>query len=1210
MTGGDDRLYAFRANLMIAASAGTGKTFRLASLYVLLALGLTSMGEDDDALAAAPLSPARIAATTFSRAAAAEIRERVERVLGAVASGEFSDATAAYRDVLAARVRKIDGPDLASNAMRERATTALRDLPNALIDTLHGLAARQVRASALELGVSPAFEILDEQDARISTEAAIEDVLSAALAEGEPAAMDLLDAGGGLGPMRARIADFLDRIDEEGAELNDLDLPDHASSARQMGRELHQLCTALVAAQSKSFGEHAAAATVALSRWEDGAVEAADLSGALTPLFGVRSPSRPLPIEEAFTQFRDSITGESNPHRARRLAAFLADAPALGPRARAVGGLLSRIAERRFSARRRSGALGFGDLLRIARQALAAAPQRASAFDALLVDEFQDTSRAQRDLIYLLRERPPSRGAIRVTGRIPTAVDLEPSGLLLVGDRKQSIYGFRGADVTVFSRVAAELVGAEAVTALELGSQFEAGAKPNAGLISLVENRRSHPDILDFVNWFASEDFATTKFPFDIRYAASEHLVPAAGRADAPSSPRVVVVKDSDDDAAMAELPPSLRAIPASMREPLIAASLIDDAVRSSPFGSLAFRDVAVLVRRRATLPLLEFALARYGVPFIVAGRGLFDTPEVRDAGALLRLILDPYDRNALATVLRGPALTLNDTSLLLLSRPGEGLLPSREWFREPDAPAARLAPAERERLAHFQEVFEHVRKVCLGLAPADALRYVLETLGVEKVVAALPRSAQRMGNLERLIAIASSRGGSLPAFVRWLDQQIADQRDESEAAVVSDDEDAVKLLTIHASKGLEFRAVVLLDMAATPRAAPLTLALAPEQRATPARFMVRHVQKGGGTLFTPEGFAHGKMALARETAERRRLTYVAMTRAREHLFLLLPPGSPLGSAAAAMHAALNLCPSPPGAVVQPAAMYLARPAGSASETVNTEAALPFVARSDSAHASIAVATTPLATFADCPRRYRLIHELGLEPPRQAYGADSASIAEARALGTAAHKVLETWPLSRWGEPTNTDEVLAPLLTAVDADEMRPDAAAAREMAERVARFLGGPYAAHVRTDAAEVKRETSFAIEVKSNGRSLRLRGTIDLLVVLADGSAEIIDYKSSTRGAGHRFQLRAYGLAVRRRYGFATVRAGVASLADAPSWPELTPIGDADLNDFERRLGELCDRFAAARASECFAGIDAPDCVALGCAFLRHCHPAAQTR
>src|SRR6185436_122456 len=174
-------------------------------------------------------------------------------------------------------------------------------------------------------------------------------------------------------------------------------------------------------------------------------------------------------------------------------------------------------ARRRLAAgKRRAGALGFGDLLRIARDALRDRPEIARAvreeIDVLLVDEFQDTSRVQRDLVYLLREREDAAER-RPPGVPPEAAGLAPHGLFLVGDRKQSIYGFRGADVAVFARIAAELTGAAAGEALSLPEAAWSGVEPVADFVALRESRRSGAAILDFVNAFSSRDFAEDRAP-------------------------------------------------------------------------------------------------------------------------------------------------------------------------------------------------------------------------------------------------------------------------------------------------------------------------------------------------------------------------------------------------------------------------------------------------------------------------------------------------------------------------------------------------------------------------------------------------------------------------------------------------------------------------------------------------------------------------
>jgi ATP-dependent helicase/nuclease subunit A len=157
----DRVIYGFSRNVVVAASAGTGKTHRLTCLYVMLTLGLTSMGRSSRSEACPPLAVDRIVATTFSRAAALEIRARIERSLSAIAEGSPS---APFQAEIAARLAELESPPSPAE-LAARAGRALASLHEARVETLHGLAADLLRRHAYGLGLSPSLQVLEESEA-------------------------------------------------------------------------------------------------------------------------------------------------------------------------------------------------------------------------------------------------------------------------------------------------------------------------------------------------------------------------------------------------------------------------------------------------------------------------------------------------------------------------------------------------------------------------------------------------------------------------------------------------------------------------------------------------------------------------------------------------------------------------------------------------------------------------------------------------------------------------------------------------------------------------------------------------------------------------------------------------------------------------------------------------------------------------------------
>ncbi|MDB4998622.1 MAG: putative ATP-dependent helicase, partial [Myxococcaceae bacterium] len=457
MTPPDPPLFAFRRNLVLAASAGTGKTYTLVGVLVHLMLGASELGKPAGTLHG-PIDPNRIVATTFSRKAAAEIRSRVAIELEHLATG---DPRARYRMHLAEACRRAEVTPWSDLEVGRRARKALDRLAYARIGTLHGFATTLVKAHALELGLSPGFELADENEIAESALEVVRRVL-AVRAEEDPAAVrELVRATGSVDRLVEEIARALGRLDEEGQgpEALAIDTSDEVELDRIL-RETVDHARSL-SGDAKSGG----VASALVAAWEkvesaladEGAASDAAaidvLEKAVREFCQIRSVKGQSELMQTFFEFRKSMlpgtkTNESNPAKGERLARSWRMRREFAPRARAAQEILVAASRALARERQRSGVLGFGDVLRAARDLLRDHPHVAGeiseGLDALLVDEFQDTSRLQREIVELLWEKDPRR---RAAGTLPGLERVRPHGLFVVGDRKQSIYGFRGADV-------------------------------------------------------------------------------------------------------------------------------------------------------------------------------------------------------------------------------------------------------------------------------------------------------------------------------------------------------------------------------------------------------------------------------------------------------------------------------------------------------------------------------------------------------------------------------------------------------------------------------------------------------------------------------------------------------------------------------------------------------------------------------------------
>lgn len=1191
-------LPGLEVNQVVAASAGTGKTYLLSELYLALVLGLGSERVAAD----------RIVATTFSRAAAREIRERLAQRLSVVAGGQNLERDLGPRLLGLSRDRGIGGRELSARAER-----ALGELPRTLIDTLHGLCARVLRAHGPELGVHPGFSVLEEPAARDEAETVLEEVLSEAALEGRDQAESvrtLLDIGQGLDLTKPAVLDLTSVLDEEGVDADQLGRADHVADAEAIRATLIAAADRVLAA-GPAHALHGAAQRVRAAAGQT-PLDPKALTEGLVVLF---KPNRPklqsLPGGPELVHALDALLTPSDSRaRARQIAAtvaFFVRAPHLMRVEAELAALIGRHQRALRDRHRTRGALGFGDLLRLARDGLRDHPdvasRVASEIDFLLVDEFQDTSRVQRDLILLLRE-DPERARQRSKGSLPTPASLCPRGLFLVGDRKQSIYAFRGADVSVYARLAAELAGEAAARALDLRG-VEPVAEPVAEFETLTRNHRSGSAILAFVNQLSGRDFgAEPQHSFEIRQTDAELLVPAATAGD-PG--RVTLL--FDDGASPEDAEAIVREGSPSLRTAFLVAGFC---VRARREGQ-KLSDIAVLARRRATLPLLALALDRVEVPFVVAGRELYATPEIRDLAALLRAALDPLDRRALSVVARSPLGGLSDRTLAALSRPTQGLLPAARWVLDDS-----LEPGERERARELSDRLLELGGLAPRLSARDTLSFAVERFELPRVLSSLSRGASRLGNVIRLLDIASHHGGSVPLFTRFLEHQIALDVDEPEAVVFSEEDDAIRLLTIHGSKGLSFPTTIVVDLDSVEVSSRRCFDLLRADGTEPELFF-RHRGPDGG-IPTKHHHRHKDISGARARAERRRLSYVALTRAERELVLVVPDGPPRQGS---LHQTLDSM-----LTEEPASALSIRRLG-AAEVLSERGPPPGATPEPSAPPPrpgaprvglAAVGATALSDFATCPRRFQLLHVLGLEEPT-APGLDALSADDPRSLGSAAHRVLERFPLQRWGGAVAPQEIVGWLAR----EGLDPEAGQTGRTADGIARFLSGSFARGAR-DAPRVFRELELNValarpEPVGRDRARRqlelfasrpgpsttvvLKATLDLLVERTDGSMDIVDYKRTTRSAAGRYdaQLAAYRLAVERRFGSRPIRTGLLHLLGEPEKPEWLEPAPLD-------LFPLAEDLVHRRYDDDYPPVLPTRCRLARCGFLHGCHGPNPTR
>ncbi len=893
----------------VRAAAGAGKT----RLLVLRLLRLCLAGAE----------PQAIVALTYTRKAAVEIKARLLKELRALAALAPAERAARLSELLAAQPspRQIE----LAGRLYDR---FLEDLSGLSIGTIHAWCQRVLGRFAAELGLDPDFTVLEHTD------------------ELWAEALDRAERAAAADPAARRAWAGLDKTPDAARRALTRLFDDRLALDRWLERLARERGVAALGSDRAAFAPLLAAdlrdalfaGTLLAGRDDPGPADIAPLlqsaartlAAAATGAIPAVEPGAPtLALQKQLDALAASVAGAEDFARATSDAARAAIAARLRALLltsegglRVLNGKMATKQERQalFAAaarpllqalalldlvglwqrnvarletglraldiyealKRRDRAVDFHDLERLTRHLVAEselAPYVQYRLDAavahLLVDEFQDTNHNQWDILRpLVEEFLAGEGAAAA-----------PRTLLVVGDAKQSIYRFRGAEPELFDHVEARL-RAHAQASGEGGGRVVIDTLPT--------NFRSVPAIVESVGRLFGAPPLRDRLP-----PGEAGRVAQAPARDAGPSNEVLVVPPYAPDETEGAVGRAARAAAALVARWLAQASVPDDTADKPAVRALTPGDVLVLSRARTRIGPYEEALRREGVRVAPSGRGaLARSREVQDILQLLRWLAFPDDDVALASVLRSPLLRVSEAqlqrALAARRRQRDGrLLHISLWSvlrRELKAglagqptdltDAARRLTAWR-RHAGFEPCHELLRRI---YRDADALERF-----------ALARGEQARWNLLRLHDLAlqmeSGPGPSLRRFAALIAREARCPRGADEAAVPEHGEGRVGVMTVHGAKGLEAPAVLLVDAAAPMSRVRGRLPLVAAGPDCPIAYDVPKSLVEGPTL--PPGVEPvAAPALARAVAaacaaqanEEADLLYVACTRARDLL--------------------------------------------------------------------------------------------------------------------------------------------------------------------------------------------------------------------------------------------------------------------------------------------------------------------------------------
>jgi ATP-dependent helicase/nuclease subunit A len=861
-------------------------------------------------------------------------------------------------------------------------------------------------------------------------------------------------------------------------------------------------------------------------------------------------------IEQVYLQLRSS--GQRRPRLPEPAVEELAEALALDA-ARAcalLDELLEGFARAYAQLKQARGSVDFDDLELITLELLAEREGIRAAwsdrFELLMVDEFQDTN-------------PRQLGILRA---------LERANLFTVGDEFQSIYGFRHADVSLFRSRRAEL-------------------RERGGSLTLTHNFRSREPLLHVVNavfagrFTGYEPLVAARAP-DEGPGLRDPRSPVSGDEGEPAVELLLTDMDGWDEheAFAAEVAAGL---PHSQlwrqAEARLLAQRVAELIEA---GDACAGDVAVLLRASGDLEVYERALQLRGLRTLAAVGAFWGHQQIGDLVSYLRVLANPRDEEALYGALASPLCGCSRDGLALLAEAARGGS-RRVWDTALAASSGegelltRLAASDRDRLLAFCALLASERVAASGRTLSELIERAIEATGYREHVLGLDWGERRLANVHKLLRLArrfeASEGRDLRGFLDHVEYLKNAVKVEPDAPVEGVEPDAVRLMTVHAAKGLEFPVVCLADLGRQPNTTT------PDLLVDGDRLGVRLVRLDGeGSTPALEYEELCRERRQREAAEEDRILYVAMTRARDRLLLsgavdferwaasrqaptpvswlattlaedlpvLIAQGQPPicdlavgGDGSVRVRCRLNspanagtvlLGPGPgaaPGERIAPQAQG-PMPGDVASDAPAERLEQPASrsARGEQGRIS-ALSYTSLSELERCGYRYYLERVIGLAEDRAAARRAGHGL-DARARGTLVHRLMELLDFARPRPPSAEDVAAAGRELGMRVGE--GERVEISQLIETAGRATLATRIAAART----VRREHPFAFSL--GPQEPLITGVIDLMAGERDGGYLVLDYKSDRLAPGVRLgDLVERDYAVQRLlYALAVLREG----------------------------------------------------------------------